>query len=1795
MTAVPHVLANGDFAQTWNDPGLITADDDWSGVPSIVGYRGDDITSVVGADPQALTGDGAVTADVNANRTNPNGLTAGGVAEFALADPAVALQGSGAADAPSLVLFLDATGRRDVTVSYRLRDLEDGADNAVQAVALQYRIGPAGAWTNVPAAFVADATAGPGSSGPDIRVRAVLPAAADGQAGLQVRIITANAAGSDEWVGVDDIAVTSQAAGPVPAAPTLLDPAPSLAGAADAPVGTGSLVVTRLGAIEASGTNGAEGGAEVVSFDPATAQLFTLNARDGRIDVTRIGADGALTRTGSIALGDLPGFGTANTVAVRNGVVAVGYQNADPRQNGAVAFFDARSLAALRAPLTVGNQPDQLSFNQDGTKIVVANEGERATVAGTAVNPSGSVSLVDLSAGLAGASVATYDFASLAGQEAALRAAGMRLPPGAGAVADIEPEYTAISGTTAYVTLQEANTVAVFDIAGAAPVLKALKPLGAIDRSLPGNELDASDDGAPTPAAIRIRSEPVFGLPMPDAIATFTAPDGRVYVVTANEGDARSDDSDVARLATRSLDPTAFPDTATLKQKSELGRLNVSTIDGDTDGDGDLDRIYTFGGRGLSIFRQEADGTITKVRETGGEFEKIIARDFPALFNQNQGNGQVDDRSDDKGPEPEGVTIGTVAGRTYAFVGLERVGGVMVYDVTVPAEAAFVAYQPPAAGRTDAGPEVLTFIAAADSPTGQALLVTANEVGNTTTVYQLAPPQTAISRIQASGDASPLAGRTVTTSGIVTAVAGNGFYLQDPTGDGDAATSDGIFVFTGGQPPAAVGDAVEVSGEVREFVPARAARGALPVTEIAGSVTVTVRSSGNALPEAVRIGGPGGLAPPTEDLAAGSAFWESLEGMRATVAAPLATGPTNAFGEIFAVADGRAGATGLNPDGNLLIRGGESVLGAANSRGGDFNPERIRLDPGLGVTLPKVNTGARLGDVTGIVTYSFGSYEVVATSPVTVTAPSPRVKTGGRLAGDADHLLVASYNAENLDPTDGAARFAAIASEVLGRLNTPDVIALQEVQDDDGPGNTASTVTSAGRTFRLVVEAIRAAGGPDYAFIDNPYIGDDTNGGEPGGNIRTAFLYRTDRVSLAPNAVRSIAPDGSPITAGPSADQQTNPDNPFYASRPPLAADFVFNDETVTVVSNHFTSKGGSGALFGSEQPPFDAGQLARAAQAQAVNSFVDGILAASPRARVLVAGDLNDFGFEEPLSVLKGEATLAGYTRAGTGVTFTRGGTAVLSDLQDTLPEGQRYDYVFEGNSETLDHVLVTDALAAGVQFEPVHINADFFDQTSDHDPLLARLAIPVVGRLLTGTAAGDTLTGGAGEDTILGGAGNDFASGRSGNDSVSGEAGDDLVFGDEGDDVVDGGEDNDRVSGGAGADRVFGSAGSDLVFGEQGDDVVGAGEGNDFASGGAGNDSVSGEAGDDYVFGDEGDDQLSGGEGRDSLYGGLGNDVLTGDAGHDVLLGEQDDDQLIGGDGDDSLDGGDGADLLCGNDGADGLWGGAGKDQLYGGAGADTLDGGDGADTLFGNEGADWMAGQAGDDALVGGDGSDSLFGGDGNDWLVGEAGDDALVGGQGSDSLFGGVGNDWLAGEGGDDLLIGGEGNDSLFGGAGADWLEGQAGDDALVGGEGDDVLRGGEGNDWLDGEAGNDVLVGGAGNDGLRGGDGADWLVGEAGSDTLSGGAGDDVLFGGAGSDTVQYASGDGRDVVRDFVTGGAERDVIAFGPGLFGSFAAVQAATQQVGADAVITAGVGESLTLQNIQASSLSARNFTFA
>ena len=475
-----------------------------------------------------------------------------------------------------------------------------------------------------------------------------------------------------------------------------------------------------------------QGAAEISAYDPTSKRLFVVNAQAATIDILDLSDPTTPTKISQIAVGS---FGAvANSVAVKNGTLAVAVEAVDKTNPGKVVFYDINGT--YLKDVQVGSLPDMLTFTPDGSKVLVANEGEPGTI-----DPDGSVSIIDLSGGvnnLTQANVATADFTSFNGLEAQLRADGVRIVPGKTAAQDLEPEYIAIApdGQTAYVTLQENNTVAVIDIASA--TVTSLQPLGFKDHSLAGNGFDASDrDGA-----ININTWPVFGMYMPDAIATFSA-NGQTYYVTANEGDERTENRSVRNLT---LDPTVFPNAATLKLDQNLGRLSVSSIDGDTDGDGDYDQLYAYGTRSFSVW--DSQGNL--VYDSGDDFEQITAQLFPANFNANHENNTFDNRSDNKGPEPEAVVIGEVGDRTYAFIGLERIGGVMVYDITNPVSPEFVQYlnnrdfsqnvQLPSAG--DLGPEGLTFIAAADSPTGLPLLVVTNEISGSTTTYAIAPNDT---------------------------------------------------------------------------------------------------------------------------------------------------------------------------------------------------------------------------------------------------------------------------------------------------------------------------------------------------------------------------------------------------------------------------------------------------------------------------------------------------------------------------------------------------------------------------------------------------------------------------------------------------------------------------------------------------------------------------------------------------------------------------------------------------------------------------------------------------------------------------------------------------------------------------------------------------------------------------------------------------------------------------------------------------------------------------------------------
>ncbi|WP_282169029.1 endonuclease/exonuclease/phosphatase family protein [Ruegeria atlantica] len=556
---------------------------------------------------------------------------------------------------------------------------------------------------------------------------------------------------------------------------------------------------------------------------------------------------------------------------------------------------------------------------------------------------------------------------------------------------------------------------------------------------------------------------------------------------------------------------------------------------------------------------------------------------------------------------------------------------------------------------------------------------------------------------------SNVLGDMVSTSGIVTAVDSNGFYLQDPEGDGNDATSDAIFVFTGSSPIVSVGDAISVGGTVAEFFPGGTGSGNLPTTQLTNVFDLEVQSSGNALPEAVLIGNdPGERAVPNQSIdddafasfdptQDGIDFFESLEGMRVTATDLQAVSGTSRFGEIFAVADQGSGATGLSERGTL------------NISPDDFNPEKIQIDEDSGIfdfDFPTVNVGDHLGDVTGVVGYSFGNYEILPTEDFT-----PNIQSAGleqettTLAGSSNELTIATYNVLNLDPNDGDGdqdvadgRFAAIAEQITNNLNSPDIIGLQEVQDNSGSDDDGTV--SASETLAELAAAILAAGGPAYEVIDNTFIGDGTSGGQPGGNIRTAFLYNPDRVSLVEGSVQTISGQGE--------------GEAFEGARLPLVADFVFNGETVTVANNHFSSKGGSAPILGTEQD-FAARQEdvdvngsldERQAQSQAVQDFVNGL---GDGANAVVLGDFNEFEFVSPVADLEANTDLV--------------------NLTNDIPEDERYSFEFQGNSQSLDHILVSEDLHSGALVDIVHVNSEFAatsGRASDHDPMVASLFIP-------------------------------------------------------------------------------------------------------------------------------------------------------------------------------------------------------------------------------------------------------------------------------------------------------------------------------------------------------------------------------------------------------------------------------------------------------------------------------------
>lgn len=498
----------------------------------------------------------------------------------------------------------------------------------------------------------------------------------------------------------------------------------------------GAVHLTPIGGFDHGGFD--EGAAEIVVYEPTSQRLFVVNSEAVTLDVLDI-TDPTAPRL--VEQLDMTAYGGgANSVAVHATWVAVAVEAENPQEPGRILLTDLDGR--LVASYEVGALPDMVTFTPDGTRIVAAIEGEPND--DYSVDPEGAVAIIDLPSigDPQDARVRQATFHGFDGNEDLLRSAGIRIyGPGASASQDFEPEYVAISADSsrAYVVLQENNALAVVDLDSA--IVVDLIPLGFKDWS--GLLLDPSNrDGG-----IQMGSWPIHGMYQPDAIATFRV-DGLDYFVTANEGDARDYDtySEEARVGDDEvvLDPDAFPNAAELKDAAALGRLNITLASGDDDGDGDLDRIVAYGARSISVWG--ADGRL--VWDSGDRIERAVLASYPALHNANNDEAAADSgdaRSDDKGPEPEGLAIGEIDGVPYVFVGLERVGGVMTWNLSDPSAPELVGYlnerpfftsaEEPEGG--DLGPEGLAFIAAEASPTGEPLLVVAHEVSGTTRIYHV--------------------------------------------------------------------------------------------------------------------------------------------------------------------------------------------------------------------------------------------------------------------------------------------------------------------------------------------------------------------------------------------------------------------------------------------------------------------------------------------------------------------------------------------------------------------------------------------------------------------------------------------------------------------------------------------------------------------------------------------------------------------------------------------------------------------------------------------------------------------------------------------------------------------------------------------------------------------------------------------------------------------------------------------------------------------------------------------------
>lgn len=589
---------------------------------------------------------------------------------------------------------------------------------------------------------------------------------------------------------------------------------------------------------------------------------------------------------------------------------------------------------------------------------------------------------------------------------------------------------------------------------------------------------------------------------------------------------------------------------------------------------------------------------------------------------------------------------------------------------------------------------------------------------------EVPPPVTkTIREIQGKAHRSPFENHQVTAiKGVVTAISSvdryqKGFFMQDANPDNDAVTSEGIFVSHSSLSSIKVGDAVEVDGTVKEIVNGTNEDGA-PETVI-NATKVVVKSSKNPLPEAIVINLEGSLLKNVDDDNLKSFdinedamdYFESLEGMLVKIVNPLIIGSTEKYGEIYVVPNSGAGS-----EHQITVNGGIRAMED------DFNPEAITIDDIIHPITSdstkqfidpnmKIKTGDKFAsnEIAGVMSYGFGKYKVINTEKLPSILPEGKDREVTSIDQVDNKLTIATYNVENFHKGVGN-RIQKLAETIVTNLKTPDIIGLIEVQDNNG---ASSGTTEANESYMALINAIKALGGPEYGYTDvSPVDGQD--GGEPGGNIRPGFIYRKDRVTLVNKprgtATVGVAVSENGLSVNPGRIDPTN--GAFANSRKPQVAEFEFKGEKVFVIANHLNSKGGDQSLFGINQPPVRSSEVQRHKQAAILNSFVKDLQAKIPDANIVTLGDMNDFEFSETLRILKGNEMI---------------------NMIEELPEEERFTYNFNGNSQVLDHILVSNNLKAKTIADIVCINSQFtedYGRVSDHDPVLIQMDLGVTER---------------------------------------------------------------------------------------------------------------------------------------------------------------------------------------------------------------------------------------------------------------------------------------------------------------------------------------------------------------------------------------------------------------------------------------------------------------------------------